>query len=72
MQGRVVIHSNGSGLVTILKISPSKFESLIRDTWRKHYDDIKEWWTISYATTNIGLNLNSFNRTIMEKAKGTF
>ena len=72
MQGRVVIHSDGSELVTIQKISPSKFESLIRDTWRKYYDNLKEWLIISGVTNNTGFNLDSFYEEYSGKVIGDF
>lgn len=72
MQGRVVIHSDGSELVTIQKISPSKFESLIRDTWRKYYDNLKEWLIICGATNNTWFNLDSFYGAYYGKVIGDF
>ncbi len=72
MRGRVVVKFDGSDLVTIQKISPSKFESLIRDTWRKYYDNLKEWLIICGATNNTGFNLDSFYEVYSGKVIGDF
>ena len=72
MRGRVVVKFDGSDLVTIQKISPSKFESLIRDTWRKYYDNLKEWLIICGATNNKGFNLDSFYDEYSGKVIGDF
>ena len=72
MQGRVVVKFYGSDLVTIIKISPSKFESLIMDTWRKYYNNLKEWLIICGATNNTVFNLDSFYEEYSGKVIGDF
>ena len=73
MQGRVVVKFNGSDLVTIQKISPSKFESLIRDTWRKYYDDLKEWLICScIVMPNKRYDLSLFYKDYYGKVMGDF
>ena len=73
MQGRVVIHSDGNVLVTILKILPSEFESIIRYAWIKYYDDLKEWYIKSLIVRpNNRTDWNLFYEDYQGKVIGDF